>query len=180
MTTSLNPGSVPALRMSPSDLPGSASIRNAFAGLSGPPEFANPVLCIAHELAEHHVRQWDEEDAVRARDLVPEQIAAHKRSIDKLNSRRVTLIETIDVWAAARTNVQPNAPLHTETLGSVVDRLAIGWVRTGKLQEVAQARASLEQLADLAGAYDDLVRDVLAGRRRLPSWRALKSYGSER
>ncbi len=64
----------------------------------------------------------------------------------------------------------------------MVDRLAIAWVRADNLinsdGDRDRARLALRQLAELADAYDDLVRDVTAGHRRLPRWRALKSYWS--
>jgi hypothetical protein len=55
---------------------------------------------------------------------------------------------------------------------AVVERIDM-WVEA---EIPGTARASLHQLAELAQAYDDLVRDVAAGRRRLPRWRPLKSY----
>ncbi|WP_307937140.1 hypothetical protein [Salinispora arenicola] len=37
-----------------------------------------------------------------------------------------------------------------------------------------------DSLAELAGAYDVLVLDIHHGRRRVPRWRALKSYRGRR
>src|SRR5262249_27123607 len=68
-----------------------------------------------------------------------------------------------------------DAALHTETVGSVVDRLAIAWVRTRRFGElespdnrVGLAEAARRQFSELAGAYDDLVREVSAGGRDAP------------
>jgi hypothetical protein len=67
----------------------------------------------------------------------------------------------------------------------VVDRLAIAWVRADNLithtfaSARDRARLAVRQCTELAEAYDDLVRDVAAGRRRLPVWKPLKTYRSQ-
>ncbi len=67
------------------------------------------------------------------------------------------------------------ATLHTETVGAVIDRLAESSVRAHHALMTLDAHdeflhCAWHHLAELADAYDDLVRDVLAGRRRLPEW----------
>jgi hypothetical protein len=164
-------------------LPRSASIIEAFRGGPGHDHPSQLVLDIAYDLANHHQRQWDAEDVSRASDASAEDIAASKRLIDELNARRVTVVEQIDQWVAGQIRNRADASLHTETLGSVIDRLAIAWVRANSLINTNnardRARLSLHQLAELANAYDDLVRDVAAGQRRLPAWRPLKTYRSQ-
>lgn len=162
-------------------LPHSASIIEAFRDTTGSDHPARLVVDTARQLAAHHGRQWRAEDVSRDSDASAETIAESKRFIDDLNARRVALVERIDEWVAAQIHHQAAASLHTETLGSVIDRLAIAWVRVNCLtaHDVRdRARLALRQLAELADAYDDLVRDVDAGRRRLPMWRHLKTYGS--
>jgi Protein of unknown function (DUF4254) len=165
-------------------LPRSATIIEAFRGVSGCDHSAKYVLDIAAELAVHHQRQWQAEDVSRAAEASVADIAAAKRLIDELNARRVALVEQIDMWAAWEIHSREEASLHTETLGSVVDRLAIAWVRVNSLRNTTSsdardyARLALRQLAELADAYDDLVRDLDAGHRRLPVWRSLKRYRS--
>jgi Protein of unknown function (DUF4254) len=163
-------------------VPRSASIIGAFRGTvrcDCPGQF---VLDIARELAAHHQRQWRAEDVSRAPEASAEDVAASKRLIDCLNARRVALVERIDEWTAREVSSGVDASLHTETLGSVVDRLAIAWVRADRLANTGdgreRCRLALRQLAELADAYDDLIRDVAAGHRRLPAWRSLKSYWS--
>ncbi|WP_367880505.1 DUF4254 domain-containing protein [Salinispora arenicola] len=80
-----------------------------------------------------------------------------------------------------------DAPLHTETVGSVIDRLAIAWIRWRRFSDLSQHERSaihsslaLRQLTELAGAYDVLALDIHHGRRRVPRWRALKSYRGRR
>jgi len=162
-------------------LPRSASIIEAFRESPSSDHPAGPVFDVARKLADQHQQQWRAEDVSRDSNASAETIAESKRFIDDLNSRRVALVERIDEWVAARIHYQADASLHTETLGSVIDRLAIAWVRVNCLttHDVRdRARPALRQLAELADAYDDLVRDVDAGRRRLPMWRHLKTYRS--
>lgn len=163
-------------------LPRSASIIEAFRHASSGDDPGQHVLDAANDLAGHHQRQWCAEDASRAYGVSAEDVAASKRLIDELNARRVALVDQIDQWVEAQIHSRADASLHTETLGSVIDRLAIAWVRANSLINTDdardRARLALRQLAELADAYDDLVRDVAAGRRRLPAWRPLKTYRS--
>jgi hypothetical protein len=164
-------------------LPQSASIIEAFrrgAGGCHPGQF---VLHMAYGLADRHQQQWNAEDVSRAPGASAEDIASSKRLIDEFNACRVAAVDQIDQWVAEEIPNHMDASLHTETLGSVVDRLAIAWVRASTLINIGasreRARLSLRQLAELAHAYDDLVRDVATGRRRLPAWRPLKTYRTE-
>lgn len=160
-------------------LPRAASLIAAFPAVASRGHPGQLVIDIGHELAAQHQRQWNAEDASRADGVSAETIASCKRLIDNLNARRVTLVEQIDDWIAREIRSQADASLHTETFGSVVDRMAIAWVRARSLHGVGasgQVRIALRQLTELAAAYDDLVRDVALGSRRLPSWRSLKSY----
>lgn len=138
------------------------------------------LLWAAHRLARCHQRQWAAEDGCRAPGVPAEQVARLKRRIDALNARRVALVEQIDIWAEGEIGHTGEGMLHTETLGSVVDRLSVAWVRAGNLAAAGDrpllARRAWRQFTELAEAYDGLVTEVTAGRRRLPAWRPLKSY----
>lgn len=163
-------------------LPTSASIIEAFRQTATSERLGQQVLNTASELAVHHQRQWHAEDASRAAGASAEDIAASKRLIDGLNAHRVALVEQIDEWVAARIGNGAEASLHTETLGSVIDRLAIAWVRANSLIKTSdtgdRAHLALRQLAELADAYEDLIFEVATGHRRLPAWRPLKTYKS--
>ena len=166
------------------DIPRSASIIEAFGHLPNGDVSSQRLLAIAGDMAVHHRRQWAAEEISRADRASDIEVAASKRLIDALNGQRVALVEQIDAWIAeAAGAARPEVSLHTETLGSVVDRLAIAWVRSRYLSAMVerreQARVAMRQLSELAAAYDDLVRDVDAGRRRLPVWRPLKCYGND-
>lgn len=158
-------------------LPGSADVIAAFRH----EDLARAVLLhLAAELARQHQAQWDAETVSRDTSAASETVADSKRRIDVMNARRSALIEAIDREAAPMIGrAAGNMPLHTETIGSVIDRLGISWVRANKLIDCGdqdRARCAIGQLHELAAAYDDLVRDIRAGRRRVPLWRLLKQY----
>jgi hypothetical protein len=164
-------------------LPYAASLIAAFPAVPDGGQPGKFVIDVGHELAAQHQRQWRAEDASRADGAPAGTVASCKQLIDVLNARRVMLVERIDDRVAQEIRSGTGVSLHTETFGSVVDRMAIGWVRARNLRRVdagEQARLALRQFTELAAAYDDLVRDVVSGRRRLPFWRSLKSYGGER
>ncbi|MEV4753650.1 DUF4254 domain-containing protein [Micromonospora sp. NPDC049559] len=141
-------------------------------------------LRAARKLAGHHDEQWSAEMISRDPTADDHAVAAAKRRIDLLNRIRVDLVAEIDTWVDGAIGDTEAGPLHTETIGSVVDRLAIAWVRRHRLTggdrqrcNGGQAALASRQFRELARAYDDLVLDVAQGRRRVPRWRALKSYG---
>jgi hypothetical protein len=161
-------------------IPRSSLVIGAFSGGQGGDDRGTGLLAAARCLARCHQRQWAAEDECRAPDAPAEEVARLKRRIDELNAQRVALVEQIDVWAEHEAWHGDTGQLHTETLGSVVDRLAVAWVRANNLAVAGNrpllAQRALRQLTELARAYDGLVAEVAAGQRRLPSWRPLKSY----
>ncbi|MBH0246953.1 DUF4254 domain-containing protein, partial [Streptomyces cavourensis] len=71
-------------------------------------------------------RLWDTEDRVRGALLSAAQVADCKREIDQLNAERNALAERVDeVLGSLADAGRADAPLHTETLASVVDRLSV-------------------------------------------------------
>lgn len=94
----------------------------------------------------------------------------------EIDCRRSELVLAIDDWVLRGVpQHRLGASLHTETVGSVIDRMAEASVRAHHALMTLAANDEMlhsawHHLAELADAYDDLVRDVLAGRRRLPEW----------
>ena len=151
------------------------------------------LVCLQHE---QNFRLWHQEDIARSPDVSDADLAAVKRTIDKLNQQRNDLIERLDDWlieALSEEDVQPwqGARLNTETPGSVVDRLSILALRLYHMEEqacrsdasdshVAKAKARLEilhqQRLDLLAALRDLLDDIFAGRKRLRVYRQFKMY----
>lgn len=146
----------------------------------------HPLLTVAAKLAVHHQQQWMVEEISLDTETGDHFLTAVKRSIDSIGLQRLRLIEDINAWVARRVPSRPGTSLHTETLGSIFDRLAIAWVRSNRMIDIATpddhklAQLALQQLAGLADAYDDLVRDVVGGRRRLPNWREVQSHAHSR
>ncbi|MBF6232648.1 DUF4254 domain-containing protein [Nocardia farcinica] len=90
--------------------------------------------------------------------------------------RRGELVMAIDDWVLRSVpQHRLGATLHTETVGAVIDRLAESAVRAHHALVTLDVHDEMlhgawHHLAELADAYDALVREVVAGRRRLPEW----------
>ncbi len=137
--------------------------------------------------------QWHEEDKSRAHGAGDELLGAVKRSIDASNRRRVQTIDALDVHLVeAATAAGVNAPdgaLHSETPGSIIDRLTVLALKRYHVAEALsacdpddhpamQARLDTleEQVTDLSGCLAALLVDILAGRVRLKLYRQVKVY----
>ena len=71
---------------------------------------------------------WKEEDQARRRNVPDAAIAANKRAIDSHNQKRNDSIEKIDEYVLgqlAAVERKAGARLHSETAGSMTDRLSI-------------------------------------------------------
>ena len=145
-------------------------------------------------LAQHHANfdLWHEEDAARDPGASDAHIARIKRAIDGLNQRRNDLVEQLDLTLLQIAGDQPpQAPLHSETPGLIIDRLSILSLKifhTAEQTERYEAgdahrarnrerlRTLETQRRDLAGCLAQLWADVLAGRKRFKLYRQLKMY----
>lgn len=132
---------------------------------------------------------WAAEDRVRA--TSGDDTVATKRAIDQLNRKRNDLVDRIDegfTHLSTQHLVRPSTPIHTETLGSVVDRFSVVTLRERRaelLSEDATNEGATDRLhaisaqrAELAKSIADLVADLDAGARRLPDGRKFKLYGT--
>ncbi|MGQ4597272.1 DUF4254 domain-containing protein [Nocardia sp. R6R-6] len=126
-----------------------------------------PLLWFARDLAVLHERRLVGRGGSVNTD--PAHILENER-------RRSELVMAIDDWVTRSVpQHRLGATLHTETVGAVIDRIAESSVRAHHALMTLDAQDELlhcawHHLAELADAYDDLVRDVVAGRRRLPEW----------
>jgi hypothetical protein len=151
------------------------------------------VYALVSELCDVNTQLWDTEDC--ARDALDDMgLAAAKRDVDRLNLQRNTVIEQVDEVLArdlasrVRLAEVQKAPMHTETVGSVVDRLVILALRVSRTRaasvgnpDLAVRIAQLEsQLSELDAALAALIEEVVTGARRLPDGRRFKLYGSQR
>nr|WP_035359300.1 DUF4254 domain-containing protein [Edaphobacter aggregans] len=138
---------------------------------------------------------WHEEDKARDPAATDREIAQVKRAIDRLNQQRNDLVEQVDtrLLAELQSNLDahPDAPLHSETPGLMIDRLSILALKIFHTREEAQRTSASEehrqrnrdrlalleeQRTDLALALDALFSDIAAGRRRFKLYRQMKMY----
>lgn len=163
-----------------------------------PPHFDADPLDLEGAVEQQHFANfqlWHEEDKARVPGASDTEIAGVKRAIDKLNQRRNDLMELCDLLAlselAKRDLPKGDAPLHSESIGLILDRLSILALKIFHTREEIERsgapathaernRSRLEilneQRSDLAAALDVLWADVLAGRRRFKIYRQLKMY----
>ncbi|BBX64161.1 hypothetical protein MSAS_33350 [Mycobacterium saskatchewanense] len=124
---------------------------------------------------------WHHEDAVRRPGVADGEVARRKRRIDHLNAERNAAVEDIDSTVLERVTSNAGAPLHTETPGTIVDRLSI---LTLRLLHTNRAQDPGAHLAVLGEQYDDLYRglqrmltDLEAGGVRIKVYRQFKAVG---
>ncbi len=135
--------------------------------------------------------QWHEEDRSRDHGAADAVLAGVKRSIDASNARRVRAVEAFDAHViaglAAAGLIDPAAPLHSESPGSIVDRLTVLALKVWHAREAAAAGAAAgpaaerlrsleEQRDDLVGCLERLYADIAAGRARVKLYRQVKLY----
>jgi hypothetical protein len=132
---------------------------------------------------------WHCEDEARDPDASDATIVAIKRSIDKLNQRRNDLVEQIDLALIEAARLNPEAPLHSETPGLIIDRLSILSLKLFHTEEqlhrstpehraLNHTRLLLlhDQRTDLAACLAQLWSEVLSGTRKFKLYRQLKMY----
>jgi hypothetical protein len=138
---------------------------------------------------------WHTEDEARKPGATDADLARVKRRIDETNQRRNDLSEAIDqtlldtLSGAGLPN--PDAPLHSESPGLMIDRLSILALKIfHTLEEIERPAAPeghrernrerleilLAQRGDLAGCLIRLWEETLAGTRRFKLYRQLKMY----
>ena len=144
-------------------------------------------------LAQHRANfdLWHREDEARDPDAPDARIAAVKRAIDQLNQRRNDLVESLDTILFSHLSPAPEAPLHSETPGMIVDRLSILSLKVfHSREEAARLTATdahrernrhrlailLTQRSDLSLCLDALHAELIRGTRRFQLYRQMKMY----
>ncbi len=162
-------------------------------------EVSNPHAGLLSTICEQHgfnFRLWHQEDSARCPDANDTQIANVKRTIDKLNQQRNDWIEKTDDCLAELMNQRnidtyPDAPINTETPGSVIDRLSILALRIYHLNEqLARTDTSdahtlsvqrklavcMIQHHEISCALQQLLDNIGAGVVRHRTYRQFKMY----
>ena len=137
---------------------------------------------------------WKEEDLARRREVPDAEIAANKRAIDRHNQQRNDAIERIDeilLSSLAGVVSGENSRLHSETPGSMIDRLSILSLKIHHMRlqtertdvdpaHLESCRAKLsrlrEQRDDLAACLDQLLAEAGRGEARFKVYRQFKMY----
>ncbi len=147
-------------------------------------------------LQSHNFEIWHEEDKARDPKAGAEKVAQVKRNIDALNQKRNDTMEKLDEYILEqlnRTGIRPapDASLHSETVGSILDRLSIQALRIFHMREEAlredadephrrecRERLSIleEQQKDLHDCLGTFQEELLSGRRLFKVYRQMKMY----
>lgn len=162
-------------------------------------EISNPYSGLLELVCDQHsfnFRLWHQEDIARSPVADDTVIADVKRKIDKLNQQRNDWIEKVDDFltrtlVARGVRCNEDAPINTETPGSVIDRLSILELRIYHMQEQLDrddaddqhrqsVSAKLElcqvQRAELSDALQKLLDHIAAGTVRHRTYRQMKMY----
>ena len=186
--------------MTSTDLPPAAEILAFHAARLAEPLGAAPTgdSLWAWIAANHHFNRslWAEEDLARRLLASDAEIVANKRAIDRFNQARNDAVERIDehllrALGLTETGSQGTAKLHSETVGSMVDRLSILSLKVHAMHQqtlrtdadeahrsacAQRHRRLCEQRDDLASCLGALVADVRAGRAYFKIYRQFKMY----
>ena len=141
--------------------------------------------------------QWHLEDIIRDPNINPTDALVIKRRIDKSNQDRTDMVEKIDDWFwdyFGPKNDLTCGKINTESPAWVVDRLSILALKIYHMQEQvdrddvdAEHKAKveqklavlLEQKEDLSLAFNQLIEDVMEGRKYMKVYRQMKMYNDE-
>lgn len=138
---------------------------------------------------------WHEEDLARDPDVSDAEIARCKRAIDRYNQQRNDTIERVDeaiIHNLMHAGVSAeDAPMNSETPGSIFDRLSINALKVFHMREqtertdadaahIAKCQERLaiitEQRKDLSNCLKTLLEELFSGQKRLKVYRQMKMY----
>ena len=141
-----------------------------------------------------HTVQWHLEDIIRDPDIDPVEALKIKRRIDKSNQDRTDMVEDIDTYFRELYHgikPFPDATINTESPAWAIDRLSILALKIWHMQEqtertdadpthIAICHGKLEvlkeQQKDLSLAIDQLLDDIVSGRKYMKVYRQMKMY----
>ncbi len=138
--------------------------------------------------------QWHLEDIIREPSIDPVQALIIKRRIDTSNQERTDLVEVIDniiFRELQHVKAQPGAAINTETPGWAIDRLSILALKIYHMSIEAnredadekhrtscnnKLQVLLEQKNDMFASIDQLLEDLMAGRKKMKLYKQMKMY----
>ena len=171
------------------------STGNTFVPQESDAAGASGWLCLVARQHRANFELWHIEDEARSPGATDAELAEVKRRVDRTNQLRNDLAEELDrallAWLESQNLPNPDAPLHSESPGMIIDRLSILSLKIYHTREEAErpdappghAQRNRERLAileqqrvDLAGCLDQLWQETLQGARRFKIYRQLKMY----
>src|SRR5690606_16594740 len=138
--------------------------------------------------------QWHMEDEIRDPKIRPEDALKWKRRIDQSNQDRTDTAEYIDSYFLKKynnINPKPGAKINTESLAWAIDRLSILALKIYHMrletlredadrahQDACQAKLAVltEQQKDLSTSIDELLNDIMEGRKIMKVYKQMKMY----
>ena len=138
--------------------------------------------------------QWHMEDEIRDPKIRPEDALKWKRRIDQSNQDRTDTVEYIDSYFLNKYNnisPKPGAKINTESLAWAIDRLSILALKIYHMrletlredadrahQDACQAKLAVltEQQKDLSTSIDELLNDIMEGRKIMKVYKQMKMY----
>lgn len=138
--------------------------------------------------------QWHLEDIVRNPGIEPAEGLALKRRIDASNQVRTDMVEYIDSYFLDQyeaINPREGATINTESPAWAIDRLSILALKIYHMEieanrndasEAHQKSSSqklsvlLEQRKDLSTAIDELMHDIVSGKKYMRVYKQMKMY----
>lgn len=137
--------------------------------------------------------QWALEDIIRDPEIAPERALVIKRQIDRSNQERTDLVELIDsyFWEQYQgISPQADAKINTESPAWAIDRLSILCLKINYMSKAVETAETPEirqkcsdklavlrtQEVDLATAIDELLEDIVAGRKYMKVYKQMKMY----
>ena len=138
--------------------------------------------------------QWHFEDIIRDPSIDPVAALTLKRRIDKSNQDRTDMVEDIDTYFRTvykDVTPLPDATINTESPAWAIDRLSILALKIWHMKEqtertdadpthIAICHGKLEvlkeQQKDLSLAIDQLLDDIVSGRKYMKVYRQMKMY----
>ena len=141
--------------------------------------------------------QWHYEDIIRDPNIAPVTALKLKRQIDGSNQDRTDMVEFIDSYFLEKfkdVKAKTNATINSESPAWALDRLSILALKIYHMEEEANRKDAsqehrikcqskldvlLEQLIDLSGAIDQLLKDIENGDKFMKVYKQLKMYNDE-
>ena len=159
-------------------------------------EEREPFWRLVAQLQAHNFELWHEEDKARDPSARAQEIVGFKRNIDGFNQQRNDTIEGLDELllrqlAERGVNSAADCPLHSETPGSIIDRLSILALRIFHMKEESlredaeeshrekcreRLKVLAEQELDLSTCLQALVEELCSGRKQFKIYRQMKMY----